>query len=179
MTNTIIIIILVALILANGFKGTERVSATLKITSLYHSAREKNPEALGSNPENVRKKVQGVLQKTIWAAFFHFANVLVCAVLVWKLSTGRTSPMGSWRRLVLLISLISALGSTGAIVELACALFQTLRVDRMLVKLSPEVKKDQPPVIQMCIVVLLGIAQYALTGVAAGYLMVTLYRSGG
>jgi hypothetical protein len=174
MTN-IIIIILVTLILVNGFKGTERVWATLKITFLYHFARENNPESLGSSPEDARKKVEGFLQKTIWAALFHFINVLVCGALAWNLGMGEASAIGNRRGLFVVMSLISAFGSIFATVELSSGLFHTLKVHTTLVRLSPKYKEEQPTLIKMCIVTIPWIAMYTLTGVSAGYLIFTLY----
>lgn len=175
MTNIIIIIVLVALILVNGFKGAERVLATLKITFLYHFARENDPESLGSSPKDARKKVEGFLQKTIWAALFHFVNVLVCGALAWYLGIGEASAIGNKRGFFIVMGLISAFGCICATVELSSGLFHTLKVHRALVGLSLEYKKEQPTLTKMCIVVIPWIAMYAITGISAGYLILTLY----
>jgi hypothetical protein len=150
-----------SLALANGVKAAERVRATFQIAVLYHWARV-------NDPKEAERVTQGAyLEQTIQQALTHAANAVVWATLAWRVWT--PGVVGRW---VVVVSGVSALGSLVGVLVLVPDVQRLWRTQRIVTELDAGLgRKDWLEYVWTMLTVLLAIAMYAATIIAAAYLV--------
>lgn len=107
------------------------------------------------------------------------ANFVVCGVLGWSIWEGGVETVAGWRGVILVLCFVSAFGSVGAVLELASGLLHIRRIRRNFEELRVAMSDEQRAEMRTGPTVPFAIALYGLTGAAAAYLAVVLYRVGG
>ena len=168
------------LALANGLKAIGNVRGTVQITVMYHTARIKNPEALGQDPEEARKKVEGFLATIIGNTLIHSANSAVCLGLGWSLWKDSVPGAGVWEFVFFALGILSAIGSVGLAGKLVFKWLDILRGNRAI----EDFLKSYPSTIQAPTMkasdhamILLAMSMYVVTALMAVYFMTLLYQS--
>ena len=168
------------LALANGLKAIGNVRGTVQITVMYHTARIKNPEALGQDPEEARKKVEGFLATIIGNTMIHSANTAVCLGLGWSLWKDSVPGAGDWEFVFFALGILSALGSLGLAGTVVSKWLELLRTDRAfddLIKTLPSKTTHPKMKAWKHALILFAMGFYVVTASMAVYFMTLLYQS--
>ena len=178
--EVLVLSLIVGLALANGFKAIDNVRGTLQIARVYHTARVKHPEALGSDPEAARTTIAGFLATIIGRTMIHSVNLVICVMLGLSVLTDAIPDAAGLRFVLWILAPISALGSIGLAGTLVFKWLASLHDERVMDEfLKAYPKQIQTPKMQASdhAVILLGMTNYVVTALAAAYLMFLLYHS--
>ena len=164
----------------NAVKALERLRSTYQITMMYHSARANNPESLGSNPDEVEKKIDEALQKTIASGMLHAISTGVCLMLGWSLVKGLVPNLGPLGFLLWVLALLSIIWSGNALKCLVVEWMDAVKSTREMEELAKSFK-SQLTVPKLTIsdqaIILISIVGYGLTSLAAAYFIFLLYQT--